>query len=107
MFPYTNSQLGTTNPTLSKLEKFPQIKIFQKGPTEMHITQYPDLFATFCEGFHKTTGKKNTIVVDEVSLISPQPASSPLVFDSVKNTFPHRMIQIASLLLTVMLISKQ
>ena len=52
----------------------------------MRTTQYLDLFVTNREVSNMKTGR-NPNVLDEDSSFSQQPASSPLVFDSVKSKF--------------------
>ena len=99
VFLYTISPLGTTSPISSRLEIFSKITFCEK-PTQMHTTQYLDLFVNDCGGFNMNTGKKNPIVVHEILSFSEQPSPSPLVLDSVniKTTFLHWMIQIAKTL---------
>ena len=53
----------------------------------MGTNQYPDLFVNYCAGFNMHTGNKNPIVLDKSSSFSPQPMSSPIVFNSVKIKF--------------------
>ena len=45
VFPHTNSTRGTNTPGLSRLEIFSK-KIFRKKLSQMHTTQYPDMFVT-------------------------------------------------------------
>ena len=95
VYPHKNSPLGATTPTLPRLELFTEKNIFHKKPTRMKTTQYPDLFITYREGFNLNTGSRNPIVVDEDLTFSKHSISSPLVFNSVKNTvFLHLRIQI-------------
>ena len=88
VFPYTNSPLRTTTPTLSRMEVFLLKNVFCKKPTQLDTTQYLDLFVIYREVFNMNSGKKNQILVDEDASFSQQSMSSSLVFDSVKNTFP-------------------
>ena len=64
-FSHSKSSLGTNTPILWKPENFPKKITCCKKPTQMHTTQYPDLFVTYREGFNMNNGFKNPIVVDE------------------------------------------
>ena len=44
-------------------------------------------FVTYRKSFHKNTGNKNSIVVNEDLSFSQHLMSSPLVFDSLKNKY--------------------
>ena len=57
VFHYTNSPLGTTIATLSKMKNFPK-KTFCKKPTKMHATQQFGLFVTYRAGFIMNTETK-------------------------------------------------
>ena len=85
VFPYTNSPLGTSTPTQSRLKSFTGKNIFFRKPLQMHKIHYPNLFVSYRECFKINTGRKNPIVVDEDLSCIKQPTNSPLVFDSVKN----------------------
>ena len=52
--PYHDTKSQTR---LSRFEIFPESKMFCNKPTPLHLTQYPDLFITYKEGFNMQTGK--------------------------------------------------
>ena len=52
--PYHDTKSQTR---LSRFEIFPENKMFCNKPTPLHLTQYPDLFVTYTEGFNTPLGE--------------------------------------------------
>ena len=84
MFPYINSSLGTTTPTLWRVEIFSKKSTFCKKPTQKHATQYHVLFVIYHEVFFMETGIKSLNVVVEEPSFTRSSLTSPFVFDSVE-----------------------
>ena len=61
VFPFTISLQWVFTPTI---ENSSTRTTFWKKPRQMHITQFPDLNVTYCEGFNINFGNKNRNVVD-------------------------------------------
>ena len=65
VFLYTNSTMGTTIQTLSRLKNFPQKNTSNKKPSQMQISQHLDFFVICRWSSNKITGNKDPIVVFE------------------------------------------
>ena len=85
VFLCANLSLGTTTPTLSRLEISQKKTTFCRKPTPEHTTRYFEFFVTHPEGFILNTGNKNLVPVDEHPPFIQCSISSSLFFDCVKN----------------------
>ena len=76
---------------LSRFEIFPENKMFCNKPTPLHLTQYPDLFVTYTEGFNMQTGKPNPLQLpqdEQYNQLTTQLISGKLFHTKEKLLFP-------------------
>ena len=75
----------------SRFENFPENKMFCNKPTPLHLTQYPDLFITYKEGFNMQTGKPNPLQPpqnEQYNQLTTQLISGKLIHTQNKFLFP-------------------
>ena len=87
------SDANSNKTRLSRFEIYPQQRTFCNKPTPLHITQYPDLFISYKEGFNLNTGKRNPLHLpedDQFIQYSPQnqQITGRIVKDKDKILFP-------------------
>ena len=86
--PYHDTKSQTR---LSRFEIFPENKMFCNKPTPLHLTQYPDLFITYKEGFNMQTGKHNPLQLpqnEQYNQLTTQLISGKLIHTQNKFLFP-------------------
>ena len=86
--PYHDTKSQTR---LSRFEIFPENKMFCNKPTPLHLTQYPDLFITYKEGFNMQTGKPNPLQLpqnEQYNQLTTQLISGKLFHTQNKFLFP-------------------
>ena len=86
--PYHDTKSQTR---LSRFEIFPEKKMFCNKPTPLHLTQYPDLFITYKEGFNMQTGKPNPLQLpqnEQYNQLTTQLISGKLIHNQNKFLFP-------------------
>ena len=86
--PYHDTKSQTR---LSRFEIFPENKMFCNKPTPLHLTQYPDLFITYKEGFNMQTGKPNPLQLpqnEQYNQLTTQLISGKLIHTQNKFLFP-------------------
>ena len=86
--PYHDTKSQTR---LSRFETFPENKMFCNKPTPLHLTQYPDLFITYTEGFNMQTGKPNPLQLpqdEQYNQLTTQLISGKLIHTKDKLLFP-------------------
>ena len=86
--PYHDTKSQTR---LSRFEIFPENKMFCNKPTPLHLTQYPDLFITYKEGFNMQTGKPNSLQLpqnEQYNQLTTQLISGKLIHTQNKFLFP-------------------
>ena len=65
--------------------------MFCNKPTPLHLTQYPDLFVTYTEGFNMQTGKPNPLQLpqdEQYNQLTTQLISGKLIHTKDKLLFP-------------------
>ena len=86
--PYHDTKSQTR---ISRFEIFPENKMFCNKHTPLHLTQYPDLFVTYKEGFKMQTGKPNPLQLpqnEQYNRLTTQLISGKLVHTQDKLLFP-------------------